>query len=274
MAPGMEADMRIALAQASSTPSLETNLAIIEEMTLSAANQGAELVVLPEAMMRCFGAPLHPIAETVGGPWAESVRAIARKHGVTVIAGMFTPADGKRVRNTLLVTGPDVEASYDKIHLFDAFGFSESDMVAPGITPTVVDIGGTRIGLATCYDVRFPGLFIELARAGAEAIVVCASWGAGPGKIDQWKLLTRARALDCTSFVLAVDQADPADPAADSAAPTGVGHSAAISPWGEVVGELDTSPGLLLVDLDLAQIGEARAAIPVLVNERRLTASG
>lgn len=261
--------MRIALAQASSTPSLEANLAIIDEMTRSAATQGAELVVFPEAMMRCFGAPLRPIAESVDGTWGEAVRSIARQNGVTVIAGMFTPADGERVRNTLLVSGPGVEASYDKIHLFDAFGFSESDTVAPGESATVVDVGGTRIGLATCYDVRFPGLFTELARAGADVIVVCASWGAGPGKVDQWQLLTRARALDSTSFVVAVDQAVPADRGADSSAPTGVGHSAVISPWGVVLGELDNSPGLLLVDLDLAQVGQARASIPVLANARR-----
>ena len=261
--------MRIALAQASSTENLEANLSIIEEMTRSAATQGAELVVFPEAMMRCFGAPLHPIAEAVDDLWADRVRTIARQQGVTVIAGMFTPADGNRVRNTLLVTGPDVEASYDKIHLFDAFGFSESDTVAAGDSPALIDIGGATLGLATCYDVRFPALFTELARAGATVIVVCASWGAGPGKVDQWQLLTRARALDCTSFVLAVDQAVPSEPGADHSAPTGVGHSAVISPWGEVIEELDSAPGLLLVDLDLTQVSEARAAIPVLANARR-----
>ncbi len=261
--------MRVALAQVLSTLDLETNLSTIEAMTSRAASQGAELVVFPEAMMRCFGAPLHPIAEDLDGPWASEVRAIARRHDVTVIAGMFTRAPGERVYNTLLATGPDVEASYDKIHLFDAFGFSESDSVAAGASPTMVKIGGTVIGLATCYDVRFPGLFTEMARAGADVVVVCASWGAGPGKLDQWRLLTRARALDCTSFVLAVDQAQPADPTSGSTAPTGVGYSAVVSPRGEVVAELGAPPGLLIVDLDLSRVSEARVAMPVLANARR-----
>ncbi|KQY56707.1 carbon-nitrogen hydrolase family protein [Nocardioides sp. Root140] len=260
--------MRVALAQVSSSADLEANLALIARTSAQAARQGAELVVFPEAMMRSFGNPLHPVAEGLDGPWAERVREIAAEHGVTVVAGMFTPADGERVRNTLLVTGPDVEASYDKVHLFDAFGFAESDSVAPGSSPVVVKIAGATIGLATCYDVRFPGLFTELARQGAQAVVICASWGAGDGKVEQWQLLTSARALDSTSFVVAVDQALPADADPGSTAPTGIGHSAVVSPWGTVVDELGAEPGLLVVDLDLAEVDRARAAIPVLANAR------
>ena len=113
-----------------------------------------------------------------------------------IVAGMFTPGIPvrrrrrqplRKVRNTLLVTGPGVEASYDKIHLFDAFGFAESDTVDAGTGPVTFELGGVTFGLATCYDVRFPALFTANADRGADVNIVCASWGSGPGKADQWK---------------------------------------------------------------------------------------
>ncbi len=103
------------------------------------------------------------------------------------------------MRNTLLVTGPGVETSYDKIHLFDAFGFAESDTVDAGTGPVTFELGGMSFGLATCYDIRFPALFTANADRGAEVNIVCASWGSGPGKVDQWQLLARARAVDSTT---------------------------------------------------------------------------
>jgi deaminated glutathione amidase len=113
--------------------------------------------------------------------------------GVVVIAGLFEPAPGGRVHNTLLATGPGIDASYRKIHLYDAFGSRESDLVAPGKELVTITVQIVTIGLATCYDLRFADQFTALGRAGAELIVVPASWGAGPGKEEQWDLLTRAR---------------------------------------------------------------------------------
>jgi predicted amidohydrolase len=261
--------IRVALAQVSSGDEPGKNLAIIDDHATRAAEAGAALVVFPEAMMRCFGGPLRDVAEPVDGPWADAVRAIAERVGITVAAGMFTPADAGRVRNTLLVTGGGVDAHYDKIHLFDAFGFLESDTVAPGSDPLVVDVAGVRVGVATCYDIRFPGLFQRLADLGADVVVVAASWGAGPGKVDQWTLLARARALDSTSHVVACDQAVP-DDVVDSPAPRGVGHSLVVSPRGTVADALDEAPGMLVVDLDTADVAAVRAALPVLRNRRPL----
>ena len=126
------------------------------------------------------------------------------------------------------------------------------------------------MGLTTCYDVRFPGLYRKLAELGAQVMCVAASWGAGPGKVEQWQLLTRARALDCTSYVVAAAQADPAAAgmALKGRAPTGVGYSAAISPRGEVLRSLGAEPGLLVADLDLDLVEETRSSIPVLANRR------
>jgi predicted amidohydrolase len=261
--------VRLALAQIASTPDPAHNLGLIEESTRRAAATGARVVVFPEAAMCCFGVPLGPVAEPLDGPWASRVRTIAADAGITVVAGMFTPADDGRVHNTLLATGGGVEAAYDKIHLFDAYGFAESRTVAPGAKPVSVEVDGITVGLTTCYDLRFPGLYQELAANGAAVIVVPASWGAGPGKREQWDLLVRARALDSTAFVAAADQADPTTVGREHGkAPTGIGASLAVGPLGVIVDQLGAEPAQLVVDLDLDEVDAARRTVPVLTNRR------
>lgn len=262
--------MRIALVQIAATTDPAANLALVADGVADAAARGARLVVFPEATQCRFGVPLGPVAEPLDGPWGSRVRELAAAAGVTVVAGMFTPADDDRVRNTLLVTGPGVEEQYDKIHLFDAFGFAESDTVASGDRPVTVTVDGVTVGLATCYDLRFAGLFQTLGDAGAQVVVVPASWGAGPGKREQWELLVRARALDTTAFVAACDQADPeaAGRPVPGGAPTGIGMSTVAGPTGSVVAALDAAPGTLVVDLDLDAVTAARRAVPVLANRR------
>jgi deaminated glutathione amidase len=262
--------MRIALAQLVAGPDPSANLDLVAEHAARAAAQQAELLVCPEATMRCFGWPLGEIAEPPDGPWARRLTRIALEHRLVIAAGMFTPADDGRVRNTLRVVGPGIDATYDKIHLFDAFGFAESDTVAPGAAPLVIEVGGVGVGFAVCYDVRFPGLFTALADRGAQLICVPASWGAGDGKVEQWEVLVRARALDSTCFVAAVGQADPSTVGQPSrgSAPTGVGHSLVASPIGSVVAMLGAEPGLLVVDVDLAEVAAVRQVIPVLANRR------
>ncbi|MEU8976310.1 carbon-nitrogen hydrolase family protein [Streptomyces monashensis] len=263
--------MRVALGQISSTADPGANLLLVEQEVARAAAAQAGLLVLPEATMCRFGVPLRPVAEPLDGPWATRVRELAAAAGLTVVAGMFTPATDGRVHNTVIVAGPGgLLGRYDKIHLYDAFGHRESDTVAPGTEPLTVDVGGVRIGVATCYDIRFPGLFTELASRGALVTVVPASWGAGPGKLDQWTLLARARALDSTSFVVACGQADPGDTdavgATSGAPPTGVGGSLVVSPLGEVRATLGPARDFTSVDLDLGEVSRAREAVPVLVD--------
>jgi len=267
--------VRVALAQVISGRDLAENLRLLEEYARRAKDGGAGLVVFPEAMMRAFGNSLLDIAEPLDGPWAGRVRAIAEELQLVIVAGMFTPgaaaeSGAPRVRNTLLATGPGVDASYDKIHLFDAFGFAESDTVEAGSEPVTFDAGGLTFGLATCYDIRFPALFTANAQRGAVVNIVSASWGAGPGKADQWQLLARARAVDTTTFVLACGQGDPATQGieAKGAAPTGVGYSAVVSPFGQVLEALEGEPGLIFADLDASVVDDARQKLPVLANRR------
>ncbi|WP_407685226.1 carbon-nitrogen hydrolase family protein [Mycobacterium sp. HUMS_1102779] len=266
--------MRIALAQILSGTEPAANLELVREYTGRAADAGARLVLFPEATMCRFGVPLAPVAEPVDGPWADGVRRIAADFGVTVIAGMFAPSGDGRVTNTLIAAGPgspnqpsdQLWAHYDKIHLYDAFGFTESRTVAPGHEPVVITVDGVRVGLSVCYDIRFPELYTELARRGAQLIVVCASWGAGPGKLEQWRLLARARALDSTSYVAAAGQADPGQDLAASGAPTGVGGSLVASPLGEVIASAGSHPELVFADIDVDRVARARDAIAVLRN--------
>ncbi|OCB33623.1 hydrolase [Mycobacterium malmoense] len=262
--------MRIALAQILSGTDPAANLELVREYAERAAGAGAQLVVFPEATMCRFGVPLAPIAEPVDGPWATGVRRIATDCGITVIAGMFTPSGDGRVKNTLIAAGPcspnDPDTHYDKIHLYDAFGFTESRTVAPGHEPVVITVAGVGVGLTVCYDIRFPALYTELARRGAQLIAVCASWGAGPGKLDQWTLLARARALDSMSYVAAAGQADPGESLTASGAPTGVGGSLVASPFGEVVASGGPGPQLVVADIDTDRVAKARESIAVLRN--------
>ncbi|MHC6178233.1 carbon-nitrogen hydrolase family protein [Glutamicibacter endophyticus] len=262
--------MKIALAQILSSPDPADNLDLIRDHVSTAAAQGAELVVFPEATMCAFGNDLTAVAEHLDGPWANTVRRIAEEHQVTVVVGMFTPGEQNRVRNTLLITGGGIEAHYDKIHLYDAFGYRESESVTAGSLPVQFTLNGITFGVATCYDVRFPELFFRHAQAEALVNIVCASWASGPGKAEQWQLATRARAMDSTTFVAAVDQADPYSVEQDvpPGVPLGVGHSALISPLGEVIEDLGVKPGMRIVTIDPEQVDAARTGLPVLANAR------
>lgn len=265
--------MRIALAQICSTREVEDNLDQVRARVAEAARAGARLVVFPEATMRAFGHNLDSIAEPVDGPFAQSIAELARAHDLTVAVGVFTPAaaaDRPKVRNTLLVAQPDGVCHYDKIHLYDAFGFAESDTVEAGAEELRVTVDGVSVGMTICYDIRFPQLFINHARAGAQVVVVAASWGAGPEKIEHWQLLARARALDSTCWILACDQADPdaAGVEAKAGAPTCVGHSLVVSPTGRVIASAGAAPELLLADLDLDLVAQTRRTLSVLDNAR------
>ncbi|HET6501601.1 MAG TPA: carbon-nitrogen hydrolase family protein [Amycolatopsis sp.] len=270
MLPVEQSTLRIGLCQLTSGEVPADNIEAIRAGVARAAGQGARVVVFPEAAMARFGVSLKPIAEPLDGPWAKSVSEIAREHDVLVVAGMFTPADDGRVRNTLLITGLGHHLGYDKIHLYDAFGFRESDTVAPGAEPVTLTVDAVTIGFATCYDLRFPELFRTLADRGAAAVVVPTSWGAGEGKREQWEVLVRARALDSGCWVLGCGQADPAATgvAVNPKAPTGIGHSTVADGLGRVHAQLGPGPEVVVVQVDPAVAERARGVTGALANRR------
>lgn len=287
--------MRIAVIQMNSEPNIDKNLAKIKSYIAGSAESGADLVVFPEAAMFPFDAGrLDIVAQPLDGPFAAAVEQAARDADITAVVGMFTPADTvfrtpsgelqtepvegsgeankfRRVYNTLLVTGPNGTEHYHKIHTFDAFGYRESDTVKPGTRRVTYNVGGVTIGLATCYDIRFPGHFYALAEAGATVMVVPTAWTDGPGKLDQWRTLTAARALDTTSFVVAAGQARPGSPEryGQNDGPTGIGHSAIISPGGARLAETGYVAQTLVVDIDPNQVEKVRKGLPVLKGHRR-----
>ena len=258
--------IRIAAAQISSGANVTENLEIALSAIKNAAEAGASLVILPEATSFWFGGDVRTSAEPLDGPFAQAIRQQAAKYRITASVGMFEPAGNGRVFNTLLITGPNIEAHYHKIHLFDALGSKESDTVAPGRDCLVIKIAGANVGFATCYDLRFADQFTALGRAGAEVIAVSASWGDGPSKAEQWDVLVRARAMDSQSWLIACGQAWRMP---QGSAPLGIGRSALVDPIGMVRAQLPAFTGMLVHDIDLDYVKDVRARLPLLEPDRK-----
>jgi predicted amidohydrolase len=223
---------------------------------------GTDLAVLPEAFARDFGpagSDVSAFAEAVDGPFATEVERVAKEQGTTVVAGMFEPGDDPgRPFNTLVVRGA-VRAEYRKIHLYDSFGYRESDRLTAGpLEPVVMEVAGFVVGLMTCYDLRFPELARALVDRGAEVLVVPAAWVAGPRKVDHWRTLVRARAIENTVHVVAVGQPGPRYS----------GHSLVVDPLGEVLAEGGEGPEVLAATLRREELEEARRTNPSLTNRR------
>ncbi|HET9997311.1 MAG TPA: carbon-nitrogen hydrolase family protein [Nocardioides sp.] len=250
--------MQVTLVQEASTLDPAANRARLAELT----PEGSDLVVFPEAFARDFGEPgsdLSAAAEPLDGPFATEAAKVAAERGTTVLAGMFEQGDDPaRPVNTLVLRGA-AEAEYRKIHLYDSFGYRESDRIAAGPrTPVTADLAGFRLGLMTCYDLRFPELARALVDSGAEVLVVPAAWVAGPRKVDHWTTLVRARAIENTTYVVAVGQPGPRYS----------GHSIVVDPWGEVLAEAGEHAETLTVALDRDVLDEARRTNPSLANRR------
>ena len=251
---------RIALCQIPVSPDPAINLTRVRDALAKA--EGADLAIFPEATLTRYGRRVGELAEPLDGPFVCGLADAARRHGLAVIAGVFETGPD-RVRNTSVAidAGGQIMAAYRKIHLFDSFGAKESELVAPGSEPTVVELAGLRVGLVTCYDVRFPELTRALVDRGAELFAVIAAWGSGPLKEDHWVTLVRARALENTTWTAAVGQApNPAE----SADGYGVGRSMLVDPLGVVRADLGTAPGVQVVELDPEVTASARAALPCL----------
>ncbi|PJI94175.1 carbon-nitrogen hydrolase family protein [Luteimicrobium subarcticum] len=256
--------MRLTVAQLGAGTDRSANLEASRDAVSRAGRVGADLVVLPE-----YASAFDPHgvgaahAEPLSGPYVTGLRDVARRRGVGVVAGTLTPGTAGRAVNTVVAidsTG-ELVGAYDKVHLYDAFGHRESDRLDAGpadAAPLVWDVAGLRVGVMTCYDLRFPESARRLVDAGAEVLVVPAAWAAGPLKLDHWRTLARARAIENTVVVAAVGQCGH-----------GVtGHSLLVGPDGVVALECGDEPELRTVDLDPAELAEVRVSNPSLANRR------
>jgi predicted amidohydrolase len=200
--------------------------------------------------------------------------ALAAELGIWLLIGSAMVRTGRddddRAANRSLLISPSGKtiARYDKLHVFDVDlpggeSYRESATVRPGEAAAVVDTPFGRLGLSICYDLRFPQLFRALARAGAGIITVPAAFTVTTGRAH-WETLLRARAIETGAFVLA-----PAQGGAHEDGRATWGHSLVIDPWGEVVARRDDdATGILLADLSMSAVGQARAAIPSLRHDR------
>lgn len=238
-----------------------------------AVDDGAGLVVLPEyaSVFDSRGTPPEH-AEPLDGPFVTAMAGAAQEGGVVVVAGTLLPGSRPgRAVNAVVVLGPGgVVGVYRKVHLYDAFGHRESDVLEPGAAdadPVVVDVDGLRLGIMTCYDLRFPESARRLVDAGATAVAVPAAWASGEHKADQWRTLLRARAIENLVYVLGATQEG-----------RGVtGSSMVVDPAGVVLGAAPDAlvgwpspagPALVAADLEPGVVAAARDRNPSLANRR------
>lgn len=258
----MPGSLLVALCQVGSTRVPARNRERLDGLVPLAGD--AELVVLPEVFACDFRRPGDDepaYAEDLDGPFVTALVEAASRQGGTWVAGMFERSDDPdRPFNTLVAVDADgVQASYRKIHLYDSFGFRESDMLSPGPrVPRLLGVGAATVGLLTCYDLRFPELARELSRAGADLLLAPAAWVAGDRKVRQWQTLVTARAIENVAYVAAVSQPGPRY----------TGHSMLVDPRGDVVAEVGDGEHVLSGTVDLALLEDARLENPSLLNRR------
>ena len=251
------------------------NTVTLVEAVARAAGEGAALLFTPEMSglidrNRKRAAP-HIVAET-DNPVLGAVREAAARHGVWVALGSLAVDVGESSANRSLLIAPDgaIAARYDKIHMFDvdlASGESwrESNAYRPG--GAVVVAAGTplgRLGLTVCYDIRFPALFEQLGRAQCDAIAIPAAFTVPTGAAH-WHLLQRARAVEASAWVIAAAQTGSHADGRET-----YGHSLVVDPWGEVVLDMGTAPGLGFATIDPARTAQVRAQLPSLANRREI----
>ncbi len=255
--------LSVAVAQFAPGRDAEWNAGAIARLAREARDGGAGLVVFPE-YSSYFEAPMGERfaahAEDLDGPFTERMMATSADTGVVIVFGLVERA-GERFSNAAVaVDGERVLAVYRKTHLYDAFGAKESAWVQPGPLdpPAVFRVEGVRIGLQTCYDVRFPEVTRRIADADADLVVIPADWVPGPRKIAHWRTLVTARAIENTLYVAAAGQVPPG----------GVGTSLVVDPQGDVLAELGELPGVAVAPVDADQVAAVRRVNPALALRR------
>jgi predicted amidohydrolase len=270
--------LRAALIQLCSGDDPAANLVVTEGLVREAAAGGAALALTPECtnIVSANRARQRALLVPEGAdPTLARLRLVAAELGIWLLVGslcLAAEADDRFVNRSLLV-GPDgiVRARYDKIHMFDVDvaegeSYRESAAFRPGGRAVVAEAAGLRLGLSVCYDMRFPHLYRDLAKAGAEILAVPSAFTVPTGQAH-WHVLLRARAIETGCFVLAPAQSGR-HPASEGRVRETYGHSLAVAPWGEVLADAGEGIGVTIVDIDPGEVGRARARIPSLRHDR------
>jgi len=264
---------RVACLQMQTGNDLAANLDAVRAMAREAAANGAKWVLTSEyvLMMDGSGRVMRERAlEADGMPALPELQKLARELAVWFLAGSLTVrTDDGRIanRSCLIAADGTVVATYDKIHMFDAtlpsgLTIKESSTYRPGGRAVTADTPWGRIGLTVCYDLRFPGLYRALAKAGAIYLTIPSSFQRETGK-KHWHTLVRARAIENGCFVLA-----PAMCGEHPGNRSTYGHSLVVDPWGEVLADGGEAPGIVYADVDPAAVARVRGMIPSLEHDR------
>ena len=271
--------MRAALLQLCSSDDPDENIPVMQGMLRQAAREGAQLVVTPE-VSNCVSASRTRQAQVLRTEAQDqtlsALQAEAKALGLWVLIGSLalkTEGPDGRFANRSFLIGPDgaVLARYDKIHMFDVEVrpgevIRESDGYRPGSAAVLAETPLGKIGMTICYDMRFARLYRHLAQAGAQIITVPSAFHPVTGAAH-WHVLLRARAIETGAFVLAPAQTGT-HAATRGRARTAYGHSLVVSPWGEVLADGGDKPGVVVVDLDLAEVELSRTRVPSLTHDR------
>jgi predicted amidohydrolase len=264
--------LKVAAVQLNSTEDFGANLAVAERLTRAAAADGAELIVLPEkwtAMGR--DAELRAAAQPLDGTAVAWAQQLAGELAVDLIAGSFVESipGEEKLANTCVHVDPSgaVRAVYRKLHMFDVSiegrSYRESDLELAGEEIVLsASASGVELGMAICYDLRFPELFRALAVRGARIFVLPSAFTLATTR-DHWEVLVRARAIENQAFVIAANQVG-LHPGGHRSG----GRSLIVDPWGVVLAQAPDGVGHVLADLDLERQREIRAQLPALANRR------
>ena len=266
---------RVAAVQMASGPNVNANLLEAARLIKQAVEAGAKMVVLPEnfAIMGMSEFDKVKIREADGsGPLQDFLSEQAARHGIWLVGGTIPLAahDADRVNAACLVyddKGKRV-ARYDKIHLFDVKitesneRYNESETIEPGNRIVVVDTPFGKLGLAVCYDLRFPGLFRRLSEEGVEIFAMPASFTAITGKAH-WDTLVRARAIENMCYMVASAQGGYHANGRET-----YGHSMIVDPWGVVLDSLPRGSGVVVADIELNRLHDMRRSFPVLEHRK------
>jgi predicted amidohydrolase len=271
--------MRVGLVQLTVTDDPAGNLPQTLALVRAAAAGGAWFVLTPECTNVLSSNRAHQ--KTVlhpedGDPTLAALRDEAARAGIWLLIGSLglkTPDADRRFANRSLLVDPTgaITARYDKIHMFDvtlseAETYRESASYRPGTQAVLAETPFGMLGLTVCYDIRFPGLYRRLAQAGAQIITVPAAFNHITGAAH-WETLLRARAIETGCFLLAPAQTGFHAERHGKGRRTH-GHSLVIAPWGEVLADAGSDPGVLLAEIDLAEVARARARVPSLSHDR------
>ncbi|WP_130834367.1 deaminated glutathione amidase [[Erwinia] mediterraneensis] len=255
--------MKVAIGQFAVNREWQKNAELCSSLMQDALAGGADLLVMPEGVLATdISDPdwVVKAAQPLNGPFLTQLLAASKGNSLTSMMSVHVPGgDGKALNVLIALRNGEIIAAYEKLHLYDAFAMQESQRVRSGqVIPPLVEVAGMKVGLMTCYDVRFPELARRLALDGAEVLVLPAAWVRGPLKEMHWELLTRARALENTCYVVAAGECGPRN----------IGNSLVIDPLGVPIASAPEVAALIFAELDAQRIAYARRVLPVLENRR------